>query len=51
MAAQGYPLTPWPRVSGVIPTLNEARNLPHVFGALLSSIKEAGSEWIPEGKQ
>jgi glycosyltransferase involved in cell wall biosynthesis len=40
MAAQGYPLAPWPRVSVVIPTLNEARNLPHVFGALPSSIYE-----------
>jgi glycosyltransferase involved in cell wall biosynthesis len=40
MAAQGYPLAPWPRVSVVIPTLNEALNLPHVFGALPSSIYE-----------
>ena len=40
MAAQGYPLAPWPWVSVVIPTLNEARNLPHVFGALPSSIYE-----------
>ena len=40
MAAQGYPLAPWPRVSVVIPTLNEARNLPHVFSALPSSIYE-----------
>ncbi|MBV9207166.1 MAG: glycosyltransferase family 2 protein [Actinobacteria bacterium] len=40
MAAQGDPLAPWPRVSVVIPTLNEARNLPHVFGALPSGIYE-----------
>ncbi len=40
MAAQAYPLALWPRVSVVIPTLNEARNLPHVFGALPSSIYE-----------
>ncbi|MBV9250456.1 MAG: glycosyltransferase family 2 protein [Acetobacteraceae bacterium] len=40
MAAQGHPLAPWPRISVVIPTLNEARNLPHVFGALPSSIYE-----------
>jgi glycosyltransferase involved in cell wall biosynthesis len=40
MAAQGYPLAPWPRVSVVIPTLNEARNLPHVFGALPVGIHE-----------
>jgi len=40
MAAQGYPLAPWPRVSVVIPTLNEARNLPHVLGALPESIYE-----------
>jgi glycosyltransferase involved in cell wall biosynthesis len=31
---QGQSLPPWPRVSVVIPTLNEARNLPHVFEAL-----------------
>jgi glycosyltransferase involved in cell wall biosynthesis len=40
MAAQGYPLAPWPRVSVVIPTLNEARNLPYVLDALPSSIYE-----------
>ena len=40
MAAEGYSLAPWPRVSVVIPTLNEARNLPHVFGALPSGIYE-----------
>lgn len=40
MVAQSYPLAPWPRVSVVIPTLNEARNLPHVFGTLPSGIYE-----------
>jgi len=40
MAARSYSLAPWPRVSVVIPTLNEARNLPHVFGALPSGIYE-----------
>ena len=40
MAAQGDPLASWPRVSVVIPTLNEARNLPHVFDALPSGIYE-----------
>ena len=40
MAAQSRSLAPWPRVSVVIPTLNEARNLPHVFGALPSDIYE-----------
>jgi glycosyltransferase involved in cell wall biosynthesis len=40
MAAQSYSLAPWPRVSVIIPTLNEARNLPHVFGALPSGIHE-----------
>jgi glycosyltransferase involved in cell wall biosynthesis len=27
-------VVPWPRVSVVIPALNEARNLPHVFGRI-----------------
>ncbi|HXZ72405.1 MAG TPA: glycosyltransferase family 2 protein, partial [Streptosporangiaceae bacterium] len=40
MAAQSDSLAPWPRVSVVIPTLNEARNLPHVFGALPANIYE-----------
>jgi glycosyltransferase involved in cell wall biosynthesis len=31
---------PWPKVSVVIPTLNEARNLPHVFAALPPSLHE-----------
>jgi glycosyltransferase involved in cell wall biosynthesis len=30
----------WPRVSVVIPTLNEARNLPHVFARLPAGIHE-----------
>jgi hypothetical protein len=30
----------WPRVSVVIPTLNEARNLPHVFARLPADIHE-----------
>jgi len=40
MAAQNCSQTLWPRVSVVIPTLNEARNLPHVFSALPSDIYE-----------
>jgi len=32
--------TPWPRVSVVIPTLNEARNLPHVFSRLPVDLHE-----------
>lgn len=31
---------PWPTVSVVIPTLNEARNLPHVFAQLPPSVHE-----------
>jgi glycosyltransferase involved in cell wall biosynthesis len=31
---------PWPKVSVVIPTLNEARNLPHVFSELPSALHE-----------
>lgn len=34
MATQGDLLPAWPRVSVVIPTLNEARNLRYVSGAL-----------------
>ena len=30
----------WPRVSVVIPTLNEARNLPHVFARMPPNIHE-----------
>ncbi len=40
MIAQGRSLPPSPRVSVVIPTLNEARNLPHVFEALPLGIYE-----------
>lgn len=31
---------PWPKVSVVIPTLNEARNLPHVFSGLPPALHE-----------
>jgi len=31
---------PWPKVSVVIPTLNEARNLPHVFSKLPPALHE-----------
>ena len=31
---------PWPRVSIIIPTLNEARNLPHVFARLPADVHE-----------
>jgi glycosyltransferase involved in cell wall biosynthesis len=31
---------PWPRISVVIPTLNEARNLPYVFSRLPANIHE-----------
>ena len=31
---------PWPRVSVVIPTLNEARNLPHVFARMPPNLHE-----------
>lgn len=40
MGAQSCSLASWPRVSVVIPTLNEARNLPHVFAGLPSDIYE-----------
>jgi glycosyltransferase involved in cell wall biosynthesis len=40
MAATNSPSMSWPRISIVIPTLNEARNLPHVFKALPSDIHE-----------
>jgi glycosyltransferase involved in cell wall biosynthesis len=33
-AFQPFSDVPWPKVSVVIPTLNEARNLPHVFSKL-----------------
>ena len=31
---------PWPKVSVVIPTLNEARNLPYVFSKLPPALHE-----------
>jgi glycosyltransferase involved in cell wall biosynthesis len=40
MAVQASKAAPWPRVSVVMPTLNEARNLPHVFARLPSDIHE-----------
>jgi glycosyltransferase involved in cell wall biosynthesis len=40
MAAPSCSQAQWPRVSVVIPTLNEARNLPYVLGALPSDIYE-----------
>jgi glycosyltransferase involved in cell wall biosynthesis len=40
MTAQSYSLTLWPRVSVVIPTLNEERNLPYVLGELPANIHE-----------
>jgi glycosyltransferase involved in cell wall biosynthesis len=40
MTTPSYSLALWPRVSVVIPTLNEARNLPYVLGALPADIYE-----------
>ena len=40
MVSQAGSNPPWPRVSVVIPTLNEARNLPHVFSRLPADIHE-----------
>jgi glycosyltransferase involved in cell wall biosynthesis len=40
MAAKTSASVSWPRISIVIPTLNEARNLPHVFKALPSDTHE-----------
>ncbi len=40
MTVQGGSRVPWPRVSVVIPALNEARNLPHVLGLLPEDIHE-----------
>ena len=40
MTTQSGSSAPWPRVSVVIPTLNEARNLPHVFGLIPDGIHE-----------
>jgi glycosyltransferase involved in cell wall biosynthesis len=35
-----FPDSPWPKVSVVIPTLNEARNLPHVLSGLPPALHE-----------
>jgi glycosyltransferase involved in cell wall biosynthesis len=40
MVSQASPSLSWPRVSVVIPTLNEARNLPYVFARLPADIHE-----------
>jgi glycosyltransferase involved in cell wall biosynthesis len=37
---QGATSTPWPKISVVIPALNEARNLPHVFSRLPAELHE-----------
>jgi len=40
MVSQAGSSLPWPRVSVVIPTLNEARNLPYVFSRLPADVYE-----------
>jgi glycosyltransferase involved in cell wall biosynthesis len=40
MMSQASSNAPWPRVSVVIPTLNEARNLPYVFSRLPADVYE-----------
>ena len=40
MVSQASSNVPWPRVSVVIPTLNEARNLPYVFSRLPADVYE-----------
>lgn len=40
MAIQAATATSWPKVSVVIPALNEARNLPHVFARMPPNIHE-----------
>jgi glycosyltransferase involved in cell wall biosynthesis len=40
MAVSHHPSASWPGVSVVIPTLNEARNLPHVFERLPPDVHE-----------
>src|SRR5579859_2064849 len=40
MMSQASPNLPWPRVSVVVPTLNEARNLPYVFSQLPENVHE-----------
>ena len=40
MMSQASSNVPWPRVSVVVPTLNEARNLPYVFSRLPADVHE-----------
>jgi glycosyltransferase involved in cell wall biosynthesis len=40
MMSQASSNLPWPRISVVVPTLNEARNLPHVFSRLPVDVYE-----------
>ena len=40
MVSQASSHLPWPRISVVIPTLNEARNLPYVFAGLPADLHE-----------
>ncbi len=40
MASQASSNLPWPRVSVIVPTLNEARNLPYVFSRLPADVHE-----------
>jgi len=40
MVSQASSNIPWPRISVVVPTLNEARNLPHVFSRLPGDVHE-----------
>ena len=40
MVSQASSNLPWPRVSVVVPTLNEARNLPYVFSRLPADVHE-----------
>jgi len=40
MVSQASSKLPWPRVSVVVPTLNEARNLPYVFSRLPADVYE-----------
>ena len=40
MVSQAGSNLPWPRVSVVVPTLNEARNLPYVFSRLPADVHE-----------
>jgi glycosyltransferase involved in cell wall biosynthesis len=39
-APESFAETPWPKVSVIIPTLNEARNLPYVFSKLPPALHE-----------